>query len=309
MTAHRTDLPQLAGKPFLTDGGLETDLIFNEGIELPLFAAVDALRSTEGSRAIEAYYRRYLDIAEEHGYGFVLESPTWRASPDWAVRLGYQPDLMDQLNEEAIQMLVRLRDQRSGGADIVVSGQIGPRGDGYDPGHRMSLDEAADYHRHQVSVLARTHVDQVTAQTINYVEEAAGVAVAAEAEGIPAVISFTVETDGKLPTGQALQDAIEEVDAAARPAYYMINCAHPTHYEHALEVGEAWTQRIRGMRGNASKMSHAELDEADALDDGNPIEFGTDCARVQHAHPHINVIGGCCGTDHRHLAEVALQLG
>jgi homocysteine S-methyltransferase len=305
MTRYRHHLPQLDGAPFLTDGGLETDLIFNEGLELPLFAAVDAIRYAEGVRALEAYYRRYLDIAERHGFGFVLESPTWRASSDWGEKLGYRGGLMNQLNEQAIELLVRLRDERSGSSALVVSGQIGPRGDGYDPGRQMTVEEAADYHGRQISVLAGTDADQVTAQTMNYVAEAAGVAEAAAANGMPCVISFTVETDGRLPTGQTLRAAIEAVDAVAPPAYFMINCAHPTHFEDALEADEAWTRRIGGMRGNASKMSHAELDESETLDDGDPQEFGADCGRIRGAHRHINVIGGCCGTDHRHVAEVA----
>lgn len=308
MARYRSDLPQISGGRFLTDGGLETELIFNQGIDLPLFAAVDALRSEQGAAALETYYRRFLDIAQEHGYGFVLESPTWRASPEWGDRLGYRSGLMGELNHSAIEMLARLRDERSNGRPLVVSGQIGPRGDGYDPGLRMTLEEAADYHRQQIRWLAQTDADQVCAQTMNYVDEAAGVAMAAAAEGMPAVISFTVETDGKLPTGQDLREAIEAVDAVSPPAYYMINCAHPTHFEDALEAGEAWTRRIGGMRGNASKLSHAELDEAETLDDGNPVEFGQDCARVHGTHAHINVIGGCCGTDHRHVEEVARQV-
>jgi homocysteine S-methyltransferase len=308
MARYRDDLPQRSGLTFLTDGGLETDLIFNRGIDLPLFAAVDALRSTAGRRAIERYYRRYLDIAEEHGYGFILETPTWRASPDWATRLGYGPGVMDRLNAEAVEMLVRLRDERDHAAPIVVSGQIGPRGDGYATGHRMSVDEAGEYHAQQIAWLAETDADQVTALTMNHPEEAAGVVAAAAAHGLPAVISFTVETDGRLPTGERLQEAIEQVDAVEPPAYYMINCAHATHYEPALESGQAWTRRIQGVRANASRLSHAELDESETLDDGDPLEFGADCARLQGMHRHINVVGGCCGTDHRHIEEVARRL-
>lgn len=305
MPRYRHRLPQLEGGTFLTDGGLETHLIFNEGLDLPLFAAVDVVRRPEGVHALESYYRRFLDIAERHGFGFVLESATWRASPEWGEKLGYGHGVLNELNERAIELLLRLRDERSGASPVVVSGQIGPRGDGYNPERQMTMLEAADYHREQVSVLAGTDADQVTAQTMNYAEEAAGVAMAAAAAGIPSAISFTVESDGRLPTGQSLREAIEVVDSVAPPDYFMINCAHPTHFEDALEAGEEWTRRIRAMRGNASKMSHAELDEAEELDDGDPDEFGADCARIHEAHRHINVIGGCCGTDHRHVAEVA----
>src|SRR5436189_1651192 len=139
----------------------------------------------------------------------------------------------------------------------------------------------------------------VTVLTINYTEEAVGVARAAEAHGLPSVISFTVETDGRLPTGQPLAEAIDQVDSATggAPAYFMVNCAHPTHFEAEL-AGGAWRERIRGIRANASKLSHAELDEADGLDAGDPAELADDHARLNALLPNLNVLGGCCGTDH-----------
>src|SRR3712207_4511764 len=122
---------------------------------------------------------------------------------------------------------------------------------------------------------------------------------------MPVVISFTPEVDGRLPTGQPLGEAIEEVDTATGgvPAYYMINCAHPTHFDGALD-GEAWTERLRGLRANASRRSHAELDAAPDLDDGDPIELGAEYAALRRRHPWINVLGGCCGTDHRHIEQI-----
>lgn len=307
MPRYRDRLPQLDGALYLTDGGIETDLIFNEGLELPLFAAVDLIRTAEGRGAIERYFRKYIAIASDYGLGFLLETPTWRASADWGERLGYEAGLIDRLNADAVELLAGIRGGRTAAsAPVVISGCVGPRGDGYDPGVRMSAEEAADYHSAQIGVFSRTVADQVSAITMNYVEEAIGVARAAAWFDMPVAISFTVETDGRLPTGQGLAEAIAEVDATAAPAYYMLNCAHPTHYELVLEQGGAWTERIRGMRANASTASHAELDEAETLDDGHPAELGADYARILRRHPQINVLGGCCGTDHRHVGAIAV---
>ncbi|HJS18167.1 MAG TPA: homocysteine S-methyltransferase family protein, partial [Anaerolineales bacterium] len=163
------------------------------------------------------------------------------------------------------------------------------------------------YHREQIETFAASSADLVTAITMNYVEEAIGIARAAQKANIPVVISFTVETNGNLPTGQTLKSAVEQVEAATAgyPAYYMINCAHPTHFEHVLSEGGAWLGRLRGLRANASQRSHAELNEAPDLDEGNPVELGKQYARLKQRLPYLNVMGGCCGTDHRHLEQIA----
>ncbi len=194
---------------------------------------------------------------------------------------------------------------------MVLSGCIGPRGDGYNPDTAMSAAEAEDYHAEQIATFRDTEADMVSAITMTNVEEAIGIARAAAAAGMPSVISFTLETDGKLPTGQSLKDAILEVDRAtgAAPAYFMINCAHPTHFAGALEAGEPWVKRIRGLRANASKMSHAELDASTQLDDGDPAVLGHEHADLVKQFPHITVLGGCCGTDHRHVAAIAHACG
>ena len=191
---------------------------------------------------------------------------------------------------------------------MVISGNIGPRGDGYDPQRLMSVAEARDYHGEQIAVFANTAADMVSAFTMNYVNEAAGIALAAKQAGMPAVISFTVETDGKLPTGETIGDAIAAVDGAsgASPVYYMINCAHPTHFRDALKSGEAWVDRIGGLRANASRRSHAELDAATELDAGDPREFGQLHAELRRLLPRATVLGGCCGTDHRHVEQISL---
>jgi homocysteine S-methyltransferase len=300
-------LPQLHGGLFLTDGGLETTLIFHDKLDLPHFAAFILLKDAAGRATLRRYYESYLEIAAAEGVGFVLEAPTWRASPDWAERLGMSPGELERLNGDAIALLQDLRREWSGRiATLVVSGCVGPRGDGYDPGEVMTAEEARAYHAPQVATYATAGADMITAITMTNIPEAIGVVQAAQAVGKPVAISFTVETDGRLPTGQTLQEAIEAVDAAtgAGPAYYMVNCAHPTHFATALDAGAAWTQRIAGLRANASKCSHQELNDAPELDDGDPAELGREHAELLGRHSHIRVLGGCCGTDHRHVAAI-----
>jgi S-methylmethionine-dependent homocysteine/selenocysteine methylase len=308
MHRHRNALPQLGGSLFLTDAGIETTLIFHERLDLPDFAAFDLLNRPDGREALLRYFRTYANLAKRFQAGLVLESATWRASADWGERLGYGRGALADVNRAAIELLEEIRDDVAGSVVTVISGCIGPRGDGYVPAKRMSAAEAQAYHGEQVGTFAATAADMVTAITMNYPEEAIGVVRAAKEAAMPVAISFTVETDGRLPAGQALQEAVETVDAetGGYPAYYMINCAHPAHFAHALDAGEGWIGRIRGLRANASRKSHAELNESTELDAGNPAELGLQYAGLKRrVLPALNVIGGCCGTDHRHVEQMA----
>jgi homocysteine S-methyltransferase len=304
---YRDHLPQLAGTLFMTDGGIETTLIFHDGFDLPEFAAVDLLRSDEGTAALRAYYTRYAELAGELNLNFVLESPTWRASPGWAARLGYSPAELDRLNRGAIALMEEIREQyQRPEASIVISGCIGPEGDGYSPSELLSAEAAESYHGTQIATFAGTSADMVSAITMTYAAEAVGIVRAASRVGLPAAISFTVETDGRLPSGQPLGDAIEQVDEETQraAAYFMINCAHPTHFDHVLTPEAPWLQRVRGIRANASTKSHAELDEATTLDDGDPDDLARRHRELRSLLPKLNVVGGCCGTDHRHVAAI-----
>jgi len=300
----RKRLPQLEDRLFLTDGGMETTLIFHEGWDLPNAEAFVLLETEKGRKAILDYFDRYLPMAIEHGVGFILESATWRANPDWAAKAGYGRDRLAELNRAAIDLMREVRAKyETARTPIVISGCIGPRGDGYDPGALMTVEEATNYHAWQIGVLREANVDFVSAFTMTNVNEATGVARAALAAGVPCVISFTLETDGRLPTGETLGEAIQAVDRATGngPAYYMINCAHPTHFADALDAGAPWIERLRAVRANSSCKSHAELDNSPELDTGNPQELGAQYADLLRRFPHINVLGGCCGTDHRHI--------
>ena len=306
MAKYRNGLPQLKGGTFITDGGMETTMIFQEGIELPHFAAFILLASEEGRQRMRNYYRRYLDIARRHGTGFVLDTATWRANPDWGQKLGYTIEALKAVNEEAVDLLVGLRSAYERPEQpIVISGAIGPRGDGYKAGF-MDAAEAEDYHAFQIGIFAGTEVDMVSAFTLTNIDEAIGVARAAQSLGMPSAISFTLETDGRLVTGRSIQDAIETTDAATSgaPAYYMINCAHPTHFETALDPGSAWVKRISGIRANASTMSHEQLDNSETLDAGDPEDLGRRYRKLIDRMPELRVLGGCCGTDHRHVAAI-----
>lgn len=309
MTRYRNALPQLGADIFLTDGGIETTLIFRHGFELPHFATFVLHDDARGRAAMRQYYRKYLDIANKARCGFVLESATWRANPEWAARLGFDSERLVEINRRAIAFLERIRDEYAGdGLPIVISGNIGPRGSGYVAGDMMTSGEASEYHELQIRTFAETAADMVTAMTMTYPGEAIGIVRAAQAAGLPAVIGFTTETDGRLPNGQTLREAIEQVDSetGAGPAYYMVNCAHTDHFSHSLQAGETWTGRIRCLRANASRLSHAELDECEALDSGDPHEFGLLYGRLKQRFPQLAVFGGCCGTDHRHI-EAASQ--
>lgn len=300
-----TLLPQLDAPLFLTDGGAETTLIFDDGIDLPDFAAFPLLDDADGHAALTRYYERYAGIAERDGAGVVLETATWRANPDWATRQGYDAQRLGAVNRKAVDLLLDVRQRFA--IPVVISGCVGPRGDAYRPESIMSRDEARGYHSAQVRVFAGTPADLVTAMTLTNIPEATGIVDAARDAGVPVVISFTVETDGRLPSGDSLGDAIEAVerDTDGYAAYYMVNCAHPTHIAPALDPGAAWAPRLRGVRANASKLSHAELDEAEVLDRGDPAEFADDHRKLKERFPQLTVLGGCCGTDHRHVDAIS----
>jgi S-methylmethionine-dependent homocysteine/selenocysteine methylase len=307
---YRHHLPQLDGRLFLTDGGIETTLLFHERLELPFFAAFHLLRDDKTAAVVRDYYHRHASIARNHGVGFVLESPTWRASSDWGAKLGYTEAALAEANARAVAMLHDLRRElETVESPMVISGCVGPRGDGYRPETVMSTAAAEAYHSPQIDVLAASGVDLVSAVTMTNSAEATGVVRAARNAGVPAVISFTVETDGRLPSGERLGSAIEAVDAstASATAYFKINCAHPTHFFDEMIAGGEWVKRIRGLRANASRRSHAELDEATTLDEGDPVDLGARYRALRERFPHLNVLGGCCGTDHRHIEQICVQ--
>ncbi len=312
MAKYRNHLPQLDSALFLADGGLETTLIFHDGIDLPYFAAFDLLKDKAGTEMLKRYFEPYIGVAKQRRVGIVLESPTWRASPDWAEKLGYDSTTLADANRKSIGLLLELRSHHeTQDTPIVISGNVGPRGDGYRADFQMTAEAARAYHAPQVETFAETDADMVCAVTLNYVEEAIGVVNAARDVRMPVAVSFTVETDGRLPSGATIADAVQRTDDATDgyAVYHMLNCAHPTHFHPGLHDDGAWRERIRGLRANASRLSHAELDESTELDDGDPQELGAQYRELRELLPRLTVLGGCCGTDHRHVGAIAHACG
>lgn len=308
---YRNSLPQLAGVPMLADGGLETHLVFKDGIDLPLFAAFTALHTETGRMALDRYMESFAQLAQETGRGFLMDTPTWRASARWAADLGVSRDELAALHTEVVVCLSRLRERYElPGLPFVINGVIGPYSDGYAPTEILSAEAAERYHTAQASWFAEAGADMISAITMTYPGEAIGISRAALEVGLPAAVSFTVETDGRLPSGHRISEAIEAVDAATdcSVAYYMLNCAHPDHFRRELEAaqfgGGDWHRRIRGLRVNASRLSHAELDASETLDDGDHTELGALHRPLAALLPNLTVVGGCCGTDHRHVAAI-----
>ena len=305
MTPQNESLPQAGGRLFLTYVGMETDLIFNQGIDLPGFASFPLLETEDGRQRLHGYCTDMISLARAHDLGVILESPTWMANRDRGAAIGYDPQTLAQRNRQGIALMA---DARAGedSVPIIISANIGPRSDAYAPGVQMTAEEAEHYHAEQIGILSETKADVISAYTLAYPEEAIGIVRAAQRLQLPVIISFTVETDGCLPTGMPIGKAIEAVDTATAgyAAYFMINCAHPDHFAGTL-TGQAWMKRLRGVVANASRCSHAELDDAEVLDDGNPMELGQQLAKIHRNHPAIAVLGGCCGTDLRHMTQIA----
>ncbi|SMO91271.1 homocysteine S-methyltransferase [Saccharicrinis carchari] len=300
----------LPEKYYLTDGGMETTLIFHQGIDIPYFATFDLLKNPLHRKAIDRYFRQYLDMAAKHNTGFILESVTWRAHSDWGPTLGYTQRELAEVNRQAVEQVKELRQEYLESIDhILVSGCIGPRYDGYAV-NKDGWEDYKSYHSPQIKTLRDCGVDMVTALTINSKEEALGIVMAAKDINVPTVISFTVEMDGNLPDGHSLQEAIEAIDSLtdSYALYFMINCAHPLHFEQKLSALNGLSERICGIRANASCKSHAELDESPVLESGDKEELAQWYGIFKNRHPHIKVFGGCCGTDITHIEEICENL-
>jgi homocysteine S-methyltransferase len=310
MPKYRDALPQLSTdrtSPFITDGGMGTTFIYRLGLSLPHFAAFTLFETAEGEGILWDFFASYAQLARERGVGILLDTPTWRASADWGDKLGYDAKALERANLRAVDQLLRLRTEyETESAPLVISGCIGPRGDGYNPTRPVGAEEAKAYHSTQIETFARSEADMISAMTLTHGAEALGMVQAAVAVGIPLVPSFTLETDGRLPSGESLSDAIALVDDATdgAPPYYQINCAHPAHFRAVLEEGGAWLSRLRAVRANASDKSHAELDNATTLDEGDPDDLGRQVGVLSTLLPGLVLAGGCCGTDHRHIAAI-----
>jgi homocysteine S-methyltransferase len=298
-------------QPFLTDGGFETWLFFVEGFDAPEFAANLLLDDPKAHARTRAYHDRFLAMAAAAGTGYVLDTNTWRGCVSWAEKLAITEDKILRLTRDGVEAAREIAEAWHGRVDpILINGVIGPSGDGYDATDSPDESTAEALHQPQIDVFAESGVDMISALTITNIPEAIGIVRAAARRGLPIVMSFTLETDGRLPSGDSLADAIGKTDAATdgTPLHYMINCAHPDHFQSVIGSGAAWVERLGGIRANASRLSHAELDNAEVLDDGDPVEFGELYRQLSGVVPHLRVVGGCCGTDHRHVGCVSHHL-
>ena len=304
---HNQAMPHMGRDLYLSYVGAETDIIFNKGIDLPGFASYPLLETDKGKEILRGYYSNLIELARKHGVGVILDSATWVANRDRGAQISQSRQSLERLNIEAIDIIAQMRKQYDD-VSIILCAQVGPRGDGYAPTDLMTAQEAENYHSEQIETLSRSDADFICGSTICYPEEAIGMVRSARRFGKAIAISFTVETDGCLPTGISLKDAIMAVDEATNAAaiYFMVNCAHPDHFSGVL-VDEPWLQRVKGFVANASRCSHAELDEAETLDDGDPLELGVQLAGLRRKFPHISILGGCCGTDMRHMENIAEQ--
>jgi homocysteine S-methyltransferase len=308
-------LPELDERILLTDGGMETWLIFSAGLELPQFASFPLVDDPRGVAVLRTYYSPYVEVARRAGRGLVLDAPTWRASSHWGELLGYGPAELDDVNRRAVGLVEDIR-RESADVPIVIGGCVGPCADAYTADERLSADETFAYHLPQIQTLAQTAADFVNALTLAYAEEAIGIARAARTVEMPVAISFTVETDGRLPSGQGLRDAIEEVDAATDGAveFFMVNCAHPTHFVHVLSGDGPWLEphqrrtrerigeepcrarRVRPARRRGSRGAR------------EPLPAPSHYPRLCELLPKFAIAGGCCGTEDRHIAAISAAL-
>jgi S-methylmethionine-dependent homocysteine/selenocysteine methylase len=311
MTTAKTFPLQREGQLFLTDGGIETEIMYKWGFELPHFAMYPLLDNPDAMSAVRAMYRRYLDVVAKHRLSALMGGLDYRASPDWGALLGYSPEALAEANLRSIAFLRELADEYADDIpQILIAGYVGPRGDAYQTNRTITAAEAEDYHAVQLATLKAADVDLAWALTFNNIPEAIGVARAAARIGVPLAISFTLDTTSRLSSGPSLARAVEtvETETDGAPAFYSLNCSHPVEFEPALTPG-GWTERVRGFRPNASRMDKIALCKLGHLEEGDPVELGRLMGTLARRYPHMDVWGGCCGTGDVHLDQIARNVG
>ncbi|WP_337660109.1 homocysteine S-methyltransferase family protein [Anderseniella sp. Alg231-50] len=301
-------LPEPDGRMFLTEGGIETHMQYKKGHELRNFCLFELINDEHAMADLRAYHVNLIEVALKHKVGAVLDGLHYRTSRDWGEKLGYSAEALTDIVVRGIRFYQDLaREYETADSPMPVSGVVGPRGDAYDIGRIMEADEAEDYHSEQIATMKQAGADLVTALTFSQVDEAIGVTRAAQDHDMPVVVSFALNKDGHLKSGTALGEAIRSVDRATGdgPRYYMVNCTHPVDFAAAFEAPGPWVKRIYGLRPNASSLDHGTLCQLGHLEEGNPVELGQQMADMARRFSHINVWGGCCGTDHVHIDEIA----
>lgn len=298
------------GRFYLSEGGTETELMYKYGFELPEFAMFPLLNNPDAVSKMREMFRSYLEVVAVNGMCALMGGLDYRASPDWGERLGYSPEGLAEANHHALAFLREIADEYTTDIqEILIQGVIGPRGDAYERNETITENEAEDYHSVQLKTLKEADVDLALAMTFNNIRESIGVARAAAKVGVPLAISFIVNSESKLDTGQSLGEAIATIDAETNhaPEFYSVNCCHPIEYEPAIESYD-WINRVRGVRPNASKRDKIALCQLGHLEDGDPVELGQQCGDLARRYPHMDIWGGCCGTWDNHLNEIAKNI-
>jgi S-methylmethionine-dependent homocysteine/selenocysteine methylase len=294
-----------------TAGGFETWMQFVDGFKLRHFCGFELLNDARGLSCLKDYHRKVVEAAVANGFGVINEGLHYRASRDWGDLIGFSREALVEINHRGIEFYRDFaREYESPDTPMRVGGVVGPRGDAYNVGRMPDAAEAEDYHAEQIRMFRDAGADHVTAMTFSSVEEAIGVARAAKSADMPVVVSFLVARGGRLKGGETLQEAISRVDSASgnAPAYFMINCTHPTEFEPGLVPGD-WIMRLGGFMPNAVAMETVDLCKLGHLEDGDPVELGAQMSTLARRFPHINVWGGCCGTDSRHIGEITRRVG
>ena len=293
----KAERPDMRGKLMTTGGGFETWMQYVDGFELRHFCGFELLNDARGLSCLRDYHRKIVEAAVANEFGVINEGLHYRASRDWGDITGYSREGLEEINIRGVEFYRDfVREYASPETPMLIGGAIGPQGD--------------DYHSEQILTFRKAGVDHVTAMTFSSVEEAIGLARAAKSADMPVVVSFIASNRGRLRGGETLEEAITRVDAATgnTPKYYMINCTHPTEFEPGLTPGD-WTLRLGGFMPNAVAMETLDLCKLGHLEDGDPRELGAQMAGLALRFPHINVWGGCCGTDGRHIGEITRQVG
>jgi S-methylmethionine-dependent homocysteine/selenocysteine methylase len=291
----------------LTDGGIETRIVYESDVDLPEpLESAGLLEDPAGEEVLRDIYRSYLVAARERGLPVIIGTPTFRASPRYVAAAGRPAGDLVTLNRAAARMHAALIEE-TGHRQAFVAGVIGPAGDAYTPSEALDPDAGETYHRDQARALAEAGVDFLFAPTFPAVSEAIGVARAMASTGIPYAVSFVLAPTGHVLDGTPLADAVEAVDAAVdpRPMHFSLSCIHPTVAARALEAaGPDARARVRECKANASRLPTSELVQLDHLEGDDPDPFASAMWEL-HERFGTNVLGGCCGTDDRHMRALA----
>lgn len=305
-----------SGATFLTDGGIETRLIYEFGIDLPDFASFLALFDDRGRAALREIYRGYLAVAAEFRMPMLVGAPTWRAHPECLRRFGFaKADDLRRVNAEAVAFLQDLRRETRTETLVHIAGVIGPRRDGYRAEDAPALDEARAYHEAQAQALAGLGVDLLYAPTFPSRDELAGVAQAMARTGLAYALAPVIDPKGRLLDGHSFAEAVRLVDESTdpKPLYFLAGCVHPSTFLAAAAEGGDRTMprmpgRLAGIKANASPLPPEELDRLGHLDADAPAVLAQEILAARRRYG-LRILGGCCGTNDRHIRALAEAVG